>query len=298
MHSRYNDLKKRCKRYYMKIYGKTVLLSVVILLLLGSAWYVMKPKEVDESKSPQQAMPQLEEIEKTLQNQTPQNDKNATKKRAESKSQKEPKDPTAQEPKPTEKRKLVLNAYHNYDVESLYAKSVADTQEKKALKQQAKEVQTKEVVAPKEGTHAQSQTDDNAIQKKAKEQAPTEENEQQQLIKEGLIQPKEVSSLAGKIKIYNQRPHYERAYVIAYTYYEQKEYAKAIEWLKKADELQSSQEKVFELYAKSLYRLKRYEEAVAVLTYFLNQRVSDRLEQLKDAIEDQLQKMQDKEVKE
>jgi len=117
---------------------------------------------------------------------------------------------------------------------------------------------------------------------------PQEKKEPQEavLVQKGLIQPREVNQIDEKIKIFNQRPHYDRAYTIAYDYFMNEEYEKSIEWLKKADSLEGAQEKVFELYAKALYKLGKDKQAVNILHYYLQLKASSRLEALKRLIEE------------
>jgi hypothetical protein len=270
MHKNYYELQKRCKRYYLKIYLRYLLIGILVAVMAASvAIYFQNEQNVQneqiQTKSPQsksavsQPKPKEEQKQETTSNDT------------QNESEKLPDAPLGttiesndsnQTTAQLEKQKKELTPVYNFEIEALYQQQL---QKAKEATQSAQATQIK--------------------QEQKQSPAPTKTPIRQKPSNNVTIQSITLQNVEDKIKLFNERPHFEHAYTIAKDYFDKKEYANAIKWCKEADALKSAQEKVFELYALSLVKMQRYNEAVSLLNYYLSMKVSNKLESLKYAIE-------------
>jgi|GEM_PF-6048646 len=268
MHKNYYELQKRCKRYYLKIYLRYLLIGVLVAVMVTSVAIYFKNEQSSQSVQAQPKTPQKKAaVTATTEPKTqPKQSDVATE--VQTKSEKPVQTPVAptqnsgesNQTKPQQKKELT--PVYNFEIDTLYEKQL---QRSKAQSQSAQVAKTE--------------------QEQRESPAPTTETAQPQPSKKVVIESVTLQNVEDKITLFNQRPHFEHAYTIAKDYFDKKEYENAIKWCKEADALKSAQEKVFELYALSLVKLQRYNEAVSLLNYYLGMKVSNRLESLKYAIE-------------
>lgn len=81
-------------------------------------------------------------------------------------------------------------------------------------------------------------------------------------------------------KLFQERKSYNIALKIARYYYEAKDYPKAIEWSKRANSIDNSDDESWILYAKSLYANKEYEKAKKILEIYTQFESSSKVTKL------------------
>jgi len=163
-----------------------------------------------------------------------------------------PKVPTIVEKKHLQKKesetKLILYpVFPDSSDLTLTKKRVEPVQKKEII---SKPVQKKEVVVPKK-----------QIIEKVKEK----ENNK----KITIVIKSSPNTLGDLIALYNNAEEYNLAIKIAKLYLEDKKYNKTIEWVKKANKLNSEDYESWYIFAESLWKQKRVKEAKQVLKAYL-----------------------------
>lgn len=96
-----------------------------------------------------------------------------------------------------------------------------------------------------------------------------------------------LSSLADLEDSFAKQPSYSKAIEIAKAYYAKNNYSNALKWALKANEIDSSDETSWEIFALSNEALGKKEQAIKALRVYLEARASQKLEKLLKQMEEQ-----------
>ncbi|WP_457748864.1 tetratricopeptide repeat protein [Sulfurimonas sp.] len=276
MHNFY-DLQKRCKQYKRKKILKYLLLSAIVLLsFIGLYFYVQQ-----NTPSPVPTKTKIQKIiKKTIKKTTPQH-KTSLKKEKKTIVKKE-KTITKHIAKKYSLQFLVVKKENIHQakkrkkiLEYIGFKNCKLTPHSKYIYLTCNEVDNIKKLSPYIKLAKRKKIDyyidtqyspiknTLKVKKKVPKKTPKVERTQAPMLKVQNINLKELQ------KSFSQTPSYNIALLIARNYYANKAYKKAINWAKKANQLNKDDAASWMIYAKSLYALKRTKQAKQLLRIYL-----------------------------
>ena len=260
------ELEKRCKKLKRKTLLKNLFLALIVIIVLSGGYFLFNVlSNYDESKASHHSKHNISNPKKQIENNK--SNKIVIHKEVIKKTQ--------------EKTQIIPKKHLSKVIIKKEENSTPKVIVKENITQCKVIIETKDIVEPTLKLDINFSNIDNNVDKpQSKEIKKKTQQQKQKKVVTTSTQTKTKKSI-----IQDETITFDKAYILAKSYYDSEDYVTSMKWCKIAAQLNNSDERVWELYALNLENTNQKEKAIQVLKTYLKYKDSLRLKYLLQRLE-------------